>query len=138
MTATPVLEAALVEIAADARRDRRARLRARAAEYERSAWDLFHWTSLQTRDAIRHAIENPASMAATKALCKALYSDLRFAIASPRWHVNRTLTIRERRLLFACECELYRRQRNTYRRETMKGFFDNVVKPIGEKPEAAE
>ena len=143
MTATPVLDAACLQIAADARRDRRVLLRAWTANYERKAGDLFHWTSPETRDAIRHAIENPASLAATKALCKAAYRDWRAAFALPRWYRIRQMTIDNRRLLFACECELYRQQRNRYRRAPgtdawLNETCNQLLGKPAETPEAAE
>lgn len=138
MTTSPVLEAALVDIAADGRRDRRARLRADVRAYVRSAADLFEWTFSPARIVVTSAIENPTSPAATKALCKALYRDWKIARKLPDYMVTKQMQIDNRRSLFACECELYRQQRNRYRRETMAGFFDNVVKPIGETPAGAE
>ncbi len=98
------------EAAAAGRRAMRARLRRRADAYVRDGRALAYWTFPGSGDAIRNALARPHDPAATRALCRALHRDWRAARAVPHHITGRDMRIDELRVLFACECRLYRRQ----------------------------
>jgi hypothetical protein len=104
------LQDILDETAAAGRQARRARLRRRADRYVRDGRTLVYWTFAGTRSAVTDALNAPHDPAATRALCRALYRDLKTARALPRRIVGRHMRIEELRLLLACECVLYRQQ----------------------------
>jgi hypothetical protein len=104
------LQNILDEAANAGRLSRRAALRRQAETYVRDVRHLFFWTFPDSRAAVTAALEAPHDPAATRALCRALYRDWRNARALPGYLVGRPMRIAELRLLFACECRLYRRQ----------------------------
>lgn len=90
----------------------RHRARRRAAEtYLRDFAMLLEWTGAGSRDAVESAAQRPGDAPATRALCRALYRDLRIARRSPRHAATRFMRIDALRRLFTCECALYLRQR---------------------------
>ena len=103
----------LDETAAAGRHARRAQLRRRADRYIRDGRTLAYWTFPGSRGAVMAALKSPHDPAATRAVCRALYRDWRAARALPRHLAGRAMCVDELRILFACECRLYRRQAAT-------------------------
>lgn len=106
----PTLQQILDETAAAGRDARRAALRRRAERYRRDRRALRYWTFPAGRRSVDAALAAPHDAAATRALCRALYRDWQTARTLPPHLPGREMRIRELRLLFACECRLYRRQ----------------------------
>ena len=100
----------LDETAAAGRHARRAQLRRRADRYIRDGRTLAYWTFPGSSDAVMAALKSQHDPAATRALCRALLRDWKAARALPRHIAGRHMRIDELRVLFACECVLYRRQ----------------------------
>ena len=110
-TAQDPLEPILAEIRGAARHSQRTSLRFQAEAYRRDGRTLFYWCFAPSRAAVRVALAEPEDAAATRHLCHALWRDLRTAKALPRYLAGRTARIGSLRVLFACECALYNRQR---------------------------
>ena len=104
------LQDILDETAATGRRARRAQLRRQADRYVRDGRTLASWTFPGSRAAVMAALTSPHDPAASRALCRALYRDWTAARGLPRHLAGRRLRVDELRVLFACECMLYRRQ----------------------------
>jgi len=104
------LQEILEEVAAEGRLARRAQLRRRADGYVRDGRTLSYWTFPRSRAAVEGALKFRHDPAATRALCRALYRDWKIACQLPRHLTGRQMRVDELRCLFACECQLYRRQ----------------------------
>lgn len=110
-TAEQSLDTVFAEIRDAGTRSRRKSRRRHAESYRRRATTLLSWTFPASRTAVTGAIAAPDSPAATRILCRALWRDLQAARALPRYLAGRPLRIAALRILFACECACYRRQR---------------------------
>ena len=111
------------EAARAGRQARRATLRRKADAYVRDGAHLLYWTFPGSRAAVTAALQAPHEPVMTRALCRALYRDWRAARALPRYIAGRPMRIEELRLLFACECRLYRRQAASARAQRDMGAF---------------
>lgn len=120
------------EIAAAGRKARRAGLRGRAEDYVRNGRHLLYWTFPGSRAAVTAALRAPHDPAATRTLCRALYRDWRTAQALPRYIAGRSMRIDELRILFACECRLYRRQAASIGAQRDMGAFLRNLASAGE------
>ena len=98
-------------------RSRRKSLRRHAGTYRRNAATLLSWTFPASRAAVTGAIGDPDNPATTRALCHALWRDMQAAKALPHYLAGRPLRITALRMLFACECTLYLRQREPVRNQ---------------------
>lgn len=106
---------------------RRSSLRRHADIYRRNAGTLLYWTFPASRAAVVRSVADPDNPAVTKALCRALWRDLRTAKALPRYLAGRALRLSALRMLFGSECTLYLRQRNS-----IGGGPDTAALTVGE------
>lgn len=109
------LETIFAEIRDAGNHSRRESLRRHVGTYRRNATTLLSWTFPASRAAVTRAIADLGDPAATRTLCHALWRDLQAAKALPRYLAGRSLRISALRMLFACECTRYLRQREPAR-----------------------
>lgn len=133
-SADQTLETIFAEIRDAGNRSRRRSLRRHAETYQRSAATLLHWTFPASRAAVTRAIADPCDPAAARTLCRALWRDLQTARALPRYLAGRPLRISALRMLFACECALYRRRRDAARPLTTGEWLTDICREIVVRP----
>lgn len=102
--------ATFAAVAEDGRQYRRRKLRDFAEAYERRPADLYSATFPGSREHVFRAVRRPDDPRATKALCHALYGDLRLARGLPSYLQGKRYRVDRLRELFAAECWRYRNQ----------------------------
>lgn len=128
------LETIFAEIRDAGNHSRRLSLRRHAETYRRGAATLLYWTFPANRAAVIRAIADPEDPAVTRTLCRALWRDFLTAKALPRYLAGRPLRISALRMLFACECTLYLRQRKPARPLTTGEWLTGVCREIEARP----